>query len=850
MVRLEKIVLQGFKSFVRKTSVPFPTGFSLITGPNGSGKSNIGDAINFVLGKGSSRLMRARKAQDLIFHGSKSKKAAEYASVALYFDNSKFFLPSKEKMVSVSRRINPKGVSTYRLDGKVVTKEQILDFFSQGGLSASGHNIIQQGEVNQIVEMDPVERREVIDEISGIADYEDKKKKAQRELESIADKVKESELILQEKESVMTRLSNERDAALAYKELNEALDKIKAALIWKQYKESERGISEITEKLAEKEAKAEKFKEEIEGYDKKLNDEEDKLEELTKDVLKASSQIEVTKKLANLRAEIEVKKGRIESNRMEIERLGSMIERLRSMDRRYGPAVKSVIKMKGVHGILSDLIVVPPKYRTAVDVAGGGHLSDVVVENTTTAVSCVNYLKDNKIGRARFLPLDKIRGRWGGSAPSGSMGWLSELIHYEKRLAPAMQFVFGSTACVNDIKKAESIGKGARARIVTLDGDLMEASGTVTGGFYRKSGRVSPELNKYSERKRKLEKETDELELQLTRMNKEMDGLASKEQKTETSKFERERSMLDEGLKKTREKRKEASEKQLVIQQEIGKLNIKKAKIESKFENFRLQWKNYVLDVQSRKDDKGKHSKKAKSEGAESEIVAGLKPFVEHEVPMLDSEEKETIRKLNSLGPVNMKALQDFGSLKDEFNDFRKKVDRIVEEKQSIEETISKIEEKKSKAFSVTMSEISKNFRKIYRELTGGEAELELEIPNNVESGLLIKAQPPGKKLLNIDSMSGGEKTLTAFTFLFAIQRYKPAPFYMLDEADAALDAKNTKQVADLIRKQAKLAQFIIISHNNSLVREADQIYGVTMEGGESKVMGIKLPAEGTPKNN
>ena len=142
------------------------------------------------------------------------------------------------------------------------------------------------------------------------------------------------------------------------------------------------------------------------------------------------------------------------------------------------------------------------------------------------------------------------------------------------------------------------------------------------------------------------------------------------------------------------------------------------------------------------------------------------------------------------------------------------------------------------------MSEISKNFKNIYSELTGGEAGLELDVPGNVDSGLIIKAQPPGKKLLNMDSMSGGEKTLTAFTFLFAIQRYKPAPFYMLDEADAALDAKNTKQVAELIKKQADMAQFIIISHNNALVREADQIYGVTMEAGESKVMGIKLPVE------
>ncbi|MCM8764617.1 MAG: AAA family ATPase, partial [Candidatus Omnitrophica bacterium] len=112
------------------------------------------------------------------------------------------------------------------------------------------------------------------------------------------------------------------------------------------------------------------------------------------------------------------------------------------------------------------------------------------------------------------------------------------------------------------------------------------------------------------------------------------------------------------------------------------------------------------------------------------------------------------------------------------------------------------------------------------------------------DSGLAIRASPPGKRLINIDSMSGGEKTLTAFAFLFAIQRHKPTPFYILDEADAALDKVNSKRVAELIKKQSKLAQFIVISHNDNIVREADQIYGISMEDGESKVIAIELPKE------
>ena len=90
--------------------------------------------------------------------------------------------------------------------------------------------------------------------------------------------------------------------------------------------------------------------------------------------------------------------------------------------------------------------------------------------------------------------------------------------------------------------------------------------------------------------------------------------------------------------------------------------------------------------------------------------------------------------------------------------------------------------------------------------------------------------------------MSAGEKTLTAFAFMFAIQNHKPAPFYVFDESDSALDKSNTKRVAELIKKHSELAQFIIISHNDQLIKEASQVYGVSMEHGESKIIGIQLP--------
>lgn len=814
MVKLEKIVLQGFKSFKRKVSIPLADGVSVFTGPNGSGKSCLSDSISFVIGKSSSRTLRARTSKDLIFHGSKNKSASDFANVILYLDNRKKELPLNEPTVTISRKINKKGISTYRLNGKIITRQQMVDILSQAGIRPDGHNIIQQGEVNQIVEMDSIERREILDEISGIMEYDDKKAKAEKELAKVEEKIKEAEIILQQKGEVMEKLNKERNAALNYKNLERLLSDIKYAIVYKRFSECKESLEDVNKRLEEKTKKLEKLEEEIKKMDKEIESEEEKLEQLTKEIMKASDRIEATKKLAKLSSEIETKKERIESNKRQIERINELIERLGGTE---SPSFKEIINMEGVFGKVSALISVPEKYSVAVEVAAGGHLNDIVVDTADTAVKCIKYLKNRKIGRARFLPLDKIQ-YFSKPVPSGTK-MLSELIEYDNKYENVMRYVFGSTACVDNIDIAKNIARNNKIRLVTLDGDLIETSGAMTGGFYRKKG-MAP-TGKYVEEKNRLKKEIEELEAELIKLNNEMEKLASEEQKTETISFEKTRIKSDEKLKKTREKRKEMYEKRLILQQQIGKLNIRRARLEADFDNSRVQ-------LESIEDEK--------------KINNNIKKLVEKKVSVLKQMERDALEKLKEIGPVNLKALEDFDNLKEEFDVFREKVDKIVSERESILKTIERIEARRRETFMKTLTEIKRNFKEVYKELTGGDAELELENPDDINTGLLIKAQPPNKKLLHIDSMSGGEKTLTAFAFLFAIQRHKSSPFYILDEADATLDKRNTKKVAELIKKHAKFAQFILITHNDDMVREADQIYGVTMEDGESKIIGIKLP--------
>jgi len=802
MLRLERVVIEGFKSFKRRVSIPFPTGFSVITGPNGSGKTNIADSISFVLGISSSRPLRAKRAQDLIFHGSKVKPSSDYAKVTLVFSKK-----DKKEEISISRRINKNGISTYRVNGRIVTKEQVIDTLSQMNIHPDGHNMIKQGDVTKVIEMDPIERRKIIDEISGIAEYDEKKEKCLKDLEKVAEKIREAEIILSQKEEIINKLRSERDSALQYKRLQEELEIVRSAIAWKMFSNIKKNLESFDKEISEKEKMLSEIEKQIKEIDKEFSEKENEQKQFMNELVKISDQIEINKRIVKLEGMIERKNDIIELNKREIQRIDEILSRTKR------PELKPILEIPGVKGFFSDVLIIPSQYRIAAEVAAGAHMNDIIVENFETAIKCIKYLKEKQIGIARFLPMDKINIMPKQPLPQGCIGWMSDLIHHDIQYTPIVDFVLGRTACISDIDKAKEIFKKQRIRIVTLDGELIEPSGLISGGYYKSK----PELKRYVEEREKLEREIKLAALEIEEYEKELSELRKRVLKTKSTDAERRMNQIKIELEKLSKKRRELYDTKLNIQNDLNKFRIEKARAEANFENAKIQWEEY-----EKKFDKS---------------------LEEKSINTLKKEERDILEKITLLGPVNMKAIEDFDKIKDEFEEFNERVKKIIEEKEMIEKSIKKIDERKKEVFLKTLNEISAHFKKVYNELTQGDAELRLE-NDDINSGLLISASPHGKKLIYIDSMSTGEKALTALAFLFAIQRYKPSPFYILDEIDAALDKVNTHKVVQLIKKHSSLMQFIIISHNSEMVKAADHVYGVSMEDGESKIIGIKLPEE------
>ncbi len=806
---IQKISIEGFKSFKRKVAIPLLPGFTVFTGPNGSGKSNISEAVAFVFGL-QSRAMRAKKAEELIFHGSKAKQGSDHAKVHVHFDNGKKTLPIEDDEVVISRKINKSGVSAYKINGKPVAKQQLVDIFAQIRITPGGHNIIHQGDVSQIVEMNPIQRREVIDEISGIAEYEDKKQKAEKELAQVAEKLREAEIILNERMQILERIKKDKEAALEHKKLGEELELIRATLIWKDQQKGEEEVSEINTRAQIQQKELASLEIEIKDLDGKLDDEEKVIENITSEVLKASNRIEATKKFTQVKSDIERKQDRLSMNLREIERIRDVMSRIKEGG---SPFLNELKQFRGVEGTVSSLVSIPAKYNVAAEVAGGGHMNDIVVDSSANVLKCVNHLKENRLGRARFLPLDKINSPAKRDLPKGAIGWLSNLVKADSRYYNIINFVFGTTACVDNLENAKRIFDRERARLVTLDGDLIETAGSITGGFFRKK-----DDTKFFKDIERIEKENEDLEKEISQLQVEFSKLSKDTEKTESISSEVRKIKFDDRMKKIREGRKELYEKRLNLMQKLNEINIERARVEARMENTKQQWEKY----------KGFEDK--------------LGNFLNHKLGHLKERERTVIERINSLGPVNMRATDEFDSLIKDFEVFKEKFDKVVEEKNIVEASVNEIEQKRREVFSNALSKVSKGFKEIWIDLTEGEADLKLENPDDINSGLVISASPSGKKLLNLDAMSGGEKTLTAVAFLFSIQRYKPCPFYILDEADAALDKTNSQKLGELIKKHSKYTQFILISHNDEIIRHADQVYGISMDDGESKIIAVKLP--------
>jgi chromosome segregation protein len=306
--------MENFKSFGKKLSVPFFPGFTAITGPNGAGKSNIADAILFVLGPKSSKVMRAGRLSDLIFNGGKKhKNPAKYCKVSLVFDNKKRRMPVDSDEVMLTRLIKQAPLkndpdnyySKFYINDHAASFSDFENILVHARMSGDGYNIVKQGDVTSFIEMGSVDRRRLIDDIAGISNFDNDIKRAKKEENDVDVNLERIRIILSEISSQIRQLKNDRDAAFHYKELKDQLYETKAKIALKKKQDVEAQMAEIDRQIESYESEKSKLDEKSRELKEQYANEQKELEEIEKKIgdVGGDEVKEIKEKIDSMRSE-------------------------------------------------------------------------------------------------------------------------------------------------------------------------------------------------------------------------------------------------------------------------------------------------------------------------------------------------------------------------------------------------------------------------------------------------------------------------------------------------------------------------------------------------------------------
>ena len=563
--------------------------------------------------------------------------------------------------------------------------------------------------------------------------------------------------------------------------------------------------------------------------------------------------------------------------------------------------IKSILdnpKFTGVHNVIASLIDTDSKYNIAINTSLGGAASYLVVDTSNIAKELIYYLKNNNLGRATFYPIDKITGKYITNDvlgilnnTEGYIGVASELITYDNKYSNIISNVLGNVIICDNIDNANIISDkiNKRYKIVTLDGQVINVGGSLTGGSSVKSQNVLSlkyELEELSKKRKLLEdknkvilSDINSIDKEIILKNNELYNMQGDKSNIET-KINSLENTIDNNIKNKETKENELKDLNSITNNEsledesLSKLskvredisNINKEISILKVEEDNINNNINELEETSRssnsyisKKEKELNNLNIKINRADVTLDNLLNNLTSNynmtydfakdnysldmEVNVARDEVVRLKNEIELIGNVNLDAPLEYEKAKERYDFLNKQKEDLINAENTLYDIINEMDNIMKEKLHETFEKVRVEFKRVYRELfRGGRAELMLTDPSNIlETGIEIKAEPPGKKLQSISLLSGGEKTFTAISLLFAILNIRPVPFCLFDEVEAALDDANVEAFGKYLEKY-KDTQFIIITHKKKTMEYANILYGITMqESGVSKIVSVKL---------
>jgi len=1006
---LKRLEIKGFKSFAQNTVLeflpPIDGRFSItaIVGPNGSGKSNVVDAIRWVMGEQSIKSLRGKKSEDVIFSGSENKGALGACEVTMVLDNSGIQHDLDYPEVVITRRLYRSGEGEYLINGNPVRLLDIHLFLAKSQFGQHSYSVVSQGTIDRLLIVNPVERKEFLDEASGIKEFQIKEHQAELKLNRTRENMEQVDRLLIEVEPRLKLLARQVKKLEKRQEvelsLREAQEKYYTSLYWTNKNEIDRLeklLVEVEENYRREFSALENIQNELAVLAHSESRQEAFLALQTKHQEAVKIKNEWERQLVVLSGKMQTVYSQIgkqniswleqkkietensyqhsvdEQQRLEIA-LGRENEQLNSLQQRLAvlndertrlavrisqlqtrawqeqgersylevsglTAVKAVLdhrdRIGTVYGVLAELGEAPQEYWTALEVAAGQHLSSLVVNTDETAKNGIEYLRREKLGVATFLPANRIVGRPLSNEThdlltiDGVLGLAIDLVKFDKRFKEIFSYVLGDTVVVRDLEAAKRLGIGSW-RMVTLEGDLIERRGVMRGGYRqgRKHGLSFSGRTSLSTEDRQLnwEKELREEQEKLTAIEKEWEMLRAEIMKAETVKqgFQAKAELLAQELKQ-KAGEKAGLERELSFvnmdpadyEKYLGGLNKEKGLLEKELKKsiatldlaataiadfneqeeqkkqrvflLQKQMQNHQNSVNQILNERNEHKiQLAKLETRQEDVTVEVNNEMSVSVVSLADRQRNILTgailenigsdiqkfkyQLSLIGGIDEEVTKEYGETKERYDflsgqladlqaattDLEKMVEELSEiMKKKRETSFKKIRKEFDRYFKVLFGGGTAVLEEIYgepdaEEIEGGEVVPEAMIETSVVArqrrekvltGIDIIVNPPGKKIKNLNALSGGERTLTSIALICAILNCNPSPFVVMDEVEAALDEANTLRFANIMAELSRQSQFVVITHNRVTMHAADVLYGVTMgTEGISKVLSVDL---------
>lgn len=622
---------------------------------------------------------------------------------------------------------------------------------------------------------------------------------------------------------------------------------------------------------------------------------------------KESETISIERELQNYKLKKNMLNNDYNTHSQEYISLRHQMENLKNQIEQNGDMPSSVRKvlnsnsLTGIRDTIGNILTTDDKYVKALNTAIASNKNFIITKDEESAKKAINYLKDNHLGRATFFPMNIIKERYIDyeslnilKNSNDFLGVMSDLVIYNKEYTSIIKNQLGIVIVATDIDAATRLSHMIKARykIVTLEGDVINVGGSLTGGslYKGKSTIILKQEYKHLEEKANLLKqEQEEISKEIVDNTEEANKIEEKlfiiskekvtlkeQQDSKNKEIKELESQLTSIIKEQETLESLHSNSISTKEQELIRLFHEKT---AEKEQIEIRLKSLDKEISNLKDkiereqanDKVKlsHLKELEKSSRELEISINRLDVkldnmletlsTEYELTyerakqeyILDIEPEEARSKVNNyranikrIGMVNLDAIEEYEKVNTRYEFLTNQREDLLHAEDTLLEIMREMDDVMKEEFKTTFEQIRIEFQKVFKELfSGGHADLKLTNPEDLlTTGIDIVASPPGKKLTTISLLSGGEKTLTAISLLFAILNVRTVPFCLFDEVEAALDEANVVQFGKYLDHYKNKTQFLIITHKKKTMEYANTLYGITMqESGVSKLVSVKL---------